>query len=661
VQYSKGERRLLAQELAYDKPNEQIVASGKLQLWDEGLFVSGERVSVNLATDEVRFETANFLLIDEHARGGAQKFALTDRNLVKIEDAFYTTCNPGQEDWIIKAKHIELDKVAEVGSAEDVTLEFFGTPVLYLPKMSFPLSNKRKSGFLTPSFRTGGETGFSVTVPYYFNIAPDFDATLSPRVMLKRGVMLGGEVRHLSHFGRSEMSAEYLPDDKVTDEKRGQFVFRHNGSFAPGWGADVDYNIVSDREYFEDFGNTLSVTSTRHLNQRADVTYAADRWSFLGRVQNYQTVDRTIAADDRPYKRLPQLLFNYDSRKGNYEFAYGFYAEGVNFDRRSSVDGLRLDAEPYVSYPMRTASAFLIPTAKLRYTHYSLNNTAAGVSNGQDRLVPSLSVDSGLLFERQAQLFGHSYVQTLEPRAFYLYKAFNDQTSLPIFDTSENTFSFAQLFRDDRFSGGDRVADVHQVSLAITSRVLDPRGAEIARASIGQIRHLRDRRVNLPGQVRQTDDSSDFVGELSARISRAWTINAGMQWNPHENRTDRTTVGVRYKPDAGTVVNASYRFIRDAVETSDISFRYPLRHDIGVVGRWNYALSDERTLEAVGGIEYNSCCWAVRAIARRFLSDTTGNYTNGVFLQLELKGLAGLGSNAEKFLQRSIPGYQNTF
>ncbi len=662
VQYSSGDRRLVAESLRYDKPNGHVLASGSVRVWDEGLFLYGEQANITLATDEAKVENADFILQDRHGRGSAQHLTLAGSQFVKVEDAFYTTCNPREEDWILKAKHIELDQVADIGYAHDVKVLFFDTPIFYTPFMTFPLSNRRKSGFLTPSAKVSGKTGFEVTVPYYFNIAPNLDATLSPRGMTERGLMIGGELRYLTTVGSGELSAEYLADDLETDQQRGLFVYRHRGEFSPGWSTDIDYNIVSDREYFEDFGNTLSVASTRHLNQRADIRYAAGRWSVLGRVQNYQTVDRTIAAVDRPYKRLPQVLFEYASPVRNRVFTYGTYAEAVHFDRRSSVTGIRLDVEPYLSYPVRTAGAFFIPTAKLRYTHYSLDDAAPGVSSDQNRFIPSFSIDSGLLFERNADLFGDQYVQTLEPRVYYLYKAFSDQSSLPVFDTAENTFSFVQLFRDDRFSGGDRVADLHQVSLALTTRLLNPDdGTELARASIGQIRHLRDRRVNLPDQPIQQDDSSNIVGEVSAKLLRPWTVNTGIQWNPHEGRTDRGIFGVRYKPDPDTVVNASYRFVRDAVETSDVSFRYPLRENIGLVSRWSYALADERTLEAVGGLEYEGCCWAVRAVARRFLSNTAGDYSNSVFLQLELKGLAGLGHNAEEFLQRSIPGYQNTF
>ena len=662
VQYGSGERRLLAESLTYDKPKGYVVASGSLKLWDNGLFVEGKRVEIDLGKDQVELQDPSFILQERHGRGGAQRMVISGRDLVQVEDAQYTTCNVGEEDWMLNAKHIALDKLEDVGTARDVTVEFMGQPIFYAPFLTFPLSNARKSGFLTPSFTIDDETGVEATIPYYFNIAPQLDATVWARPMTKRGGLVGGEVRYLTEFGGGDFSAEIVPHDTEDDETRGQVVFRHEGSFAPGWATNLEFSRVSDKEYFEDFGNTLNMTSTRHLQQLADVTYSRGNLSALARVQSFQTVDRTIAAQDRPYKRLPQVVVNYQTPERNRQLRYGVRAEGVSFDRRSSVTGVRADVEPFVSYPMRTASTFLIPTAKLRYTQYALDNTAAGIDDSPSRLIPTLSVDSGVFLERGTSMFGRNYVHTLEPRLYYLFQGFDDQRNIPVFDTGRNTFSFAQLFRDDRFNGADRVGDAHQFSVALTTRLLESgSGDELLRASIGQIHHFRDRRVQLPGAAVETTNSSDLVGELSARVTDAWSFTGGMHWSPDDNQTNRSIASLRYQPDDERVVNLAYRFVRDAVETSDVSFRWPLRHDIGLVGRWNYALADERTIDAFAGLEYNSCCWAMRAIARRFLSDISGDYSTSFFVQLELKGLAGLGRNAEKLLQRSIPGYKNPF
>ncbi|MEM7404969.1 MAG: LPS assembly protein LptD [Pseudomonadota bacterium] len=662
VQYGSGERRLLAESMRYDKPNAHIRATGKLKLWDEGLFVNGESAELDLSRDEADFRDATFLIEDSQGRGSAQRVILSGNELVRIEDAHYTTCSPQQEDWKLTAEHIRLDRVEDIGTARDVTVEFMGMPIFYSPWMTFPLSDTRKSGFLTPSFAAGGETGYETTIPYYFNIAPNLDATARARVMSKRGVMLGGEFRYLMPSYSGEVRGELVPSDLEDDDTRALLSLRHRHRFSPALRGLVSYDRVSDRSYFEDFGNKLNVTSTQHLDQRVELHYSNDGLSVLGRVQNYQTVDRTIPGTSRPYKRLPQVSMSYFTPLRNRTMRYGVEAEGTYFEREASIDGARFDVTPSVSYPMRTAGSFLIPTAKLRYTHYSLENTPVGQDNSIDRIIPTLSVDSGLFFDRSVSLFGDAYVQTLEPRVYYLFQGFDNQNNIPVFDTGEFTFNFAQLFRDDRFSSADRVGDANQVSLSLTSRLLSQDGGqELFRASVGQIRYFRDRSVTLPGAAVQRDDSSDFVGEVRAQLTSALNVTGGLQWNPHDGETNRSTVSMRYQPDDERVVNAAYRFVRGTAETTDLSFRWPLRHDTGLVGRWNYALADERTLDSFAGIEYSSCCWALRAIARRFLSDTTGDYTNGVFLQFELKGLAGLGRNAEQFLQRSIPGYKNPF
>lgn len=662
VQYNKGPLRMLGERMRYDKPNEKIYGKGDLQLWDKGLYLTGTEAEMDAVTGDWDVRDGTYIFEGSHAHGSAQRFAVTKDELISVEEATYTTCNPGDDAWLLEANHIELNQITDVGVARDVKISILGTPVFYSPYLTFPLSNERKSGFLAPSIGVSGSTGLDLAVPYYINIAPTMDATVGARVMSERGLMATGEFRYLTRVGEGDIRAELLPNDTEDGDSRGQLSVRHSGYFADSWLGTVDYNWVSDRDYFEDFSNTLSQSSTSFLTQSARVQHWDGAFYFSGLVHNYQTVDVTLPEASRPYAMLPQLRAQYIPTPRNRTLSYGGYAGATYFDNSSRVDGLRFDAEPYVSYPIRTAGSFFVPKAKLRYTQYSLNNDTPGRSDSPSRLIPSASIDSGLLLERPLEIGNSSFVQTLEPRAFYLFTAFDGQDHLPVFDTGQYTFNFAQLFRDNRFTGGDRVADAHQVSLALTSRLLAASdGSELVRASIGQIIHLRDRRVQLPGQAAETDGTSDLVAEIGATIYNNWSIRAGTIWDPHENRTERGTIGLRYQPSPDKVVNASYRFVRDTVETTDLSFRWPLLPDVGVVGRWNYALADEQTLEAFGGVEFDTCCWSFRAVGRRHLSDTTGDYTNSVFMQLELKGLAGIGRLTESFLERSIPGYQNPF
>jgi LPS-assembly protein len=392
------------------------------------------------------------------------------------------------------------------------------------------------------------------------------------------------------------------------------------------------------------------------------------------RLENYQTVDRTIAAVDRPYKRLPQINFNAYSPGGNNRFHYDLRSEFTYFDRGDNnslsvdnVTGARLDLMPSISYPYRTASTFLTPKIGLRYTQYDLHNTSTFESS-PSRLLPVLSVDSGVFFERDFSLFGKKSLQTLEPRIFYLYIPEENQDDLPIFDTGLYDFSFDSLFREDRFSGNDRLGDANQFTLALTSRLIDhDTGKEKAYVSLGQIYYLSDREVILPDGVKLDDDSSPFVAEIGTTLFNHWRLRGDMQWDPNTNTTEKLLAQVQYKPAANKVINLSYR-VRDTsgrstnlanIEQSDISFHWPLNQNWSMIGRWNYAIPENRSLEIFGGIEYDSCCWGFRAVARRFLTDIDGSFDTGIFLQLELKGLSGIGRKTVDFLKQKVPGYES--
>ena len=479
--------------------------------------------------------------------------------------------------------------------------------------------------------------------------------------MSDRGVQLQGEFRYLYDWGSGEIAGELLPrDSKRNDALRAGFSIDHRGWLSKRWFTDVNIDWVSDKSYFEELGTNLSIASRSYLEQRADLSYVGEYFNLSTRVQDYITLDRTVAAENRPYKRLPQLFFNTKFKRRNRALNFALRGEMTNFERDDSVRGLRSVLEPSVDFPIRTAGYFMTPKAKLRFTQYALDG-AANTDNNPSRLFPILSFDSGMFFDRQLDLGSSMFTQTLEPRLFYLYVPHDGQDDLPLFDTGEYTFSFAQLFRDNRFSGGDRQSDANQLTVALTSRLLDPaNGNEIIRASIGHIRYFRNRRVGLSGQSLDTRDGSNVVAELAANIDGHWRVRAGLQWQPEDNEAERATFGVRYRPDERRTVNASYRFIEDEVNRIDLSGAWPIDHRWRAVGRFEYSFDHDRILESFGGFEYESCCWGVRAVARRYLTDTQGNYNNAFFVQLELKGLAGIGG-ARAFLERSIPGYSGAF
>ena len=670
-------RQIRSDELVYDQSEEVIEARGDVRFWDEGVFVAGDTAQGKIDQDVISFTPATtFMLESEHGHGTAAEVKALGRERVIASDVTYTTCNPGDADWRITATEVEFDRVDDVGTARNMSLEFMGHRVFYLPWISFPLSSKRKSGLLTPAFGSSRSGGAEIAVPYYFNLAPNFDATLTGRAMSDRGMQAQGEFRFLSRtLGSGYLAAEHLPHDSKFDDDRTAFNLLHRRRWSERWSTDIRFEWVSDRDYLEDLGVNLSQSSRSNLPRRFDATYHGDAWDALVRFEDFTVLDRSIDPEDWPYARLPQITVRTNRPQINRAPNFAFEAETTHFDDDSRTTGTRVDLRPSFTWPNRTAQNFVTPKATLHVTQYKLDRTNAEANLDDDpaRVLPSFSLDSGLFLERPVTISDAPLVQTIEPRLYYLFVPYELQDDLPNFDTVRPSFTFAQLFRENRYSGRDRIGDANQVTLALTSRLLDERRVERASASIGQIRYFRDLKVTLDDDEPETGRASDLVVELAARPTRAWRLRAGLQYDTGTNRTERNVLSARYRPDRRSVLNLGYRLVRNinpskSIEQADLSFAWPLGANWRAVGRWLYALNKDsnRTLEALGGMEYDSCCWGFRVVARRFRSsarqsDDEDNYSNGVFLQLELKGLTGVGNRTEAFLTRSIPGYENEF
>ncbi|MGH8523201.1 MAG: LPS-assembly protein LptD [Gammaproteobacteria bacterium] len=677
VSLVREQQAVVADLLTYERGQGVIEAEGHLLLWDPALFWSGKYGRLDLDNDRAHLEHGEYRLLQRRGRGRARVIQLETReNVTHLKDVDYTTCSGRTPDWQLAAEHMKLDHTEEWGQAEQVVLRVRETPVFYLPYITFPISDKRKTGFLPPTVGSSSDGGFDLSTPYYWNIAPQHDATFQPRILSNRGVMLGGQYRYLLESGGGELDFEYLPvDAEFEDESRSLVGFTHEQDFARRRGnAFLTFNRVSDSEYFEDFGSNLAVSSTRYLPQRADISYRGDYFNLRGRLHGFQTIDPTIRPQNRPYKRLPQILFSSRLPARDREINLDFFGEATYFDRDQGPIGGRINLKPVISYPVHAAGGFLVPQVSLEHTQYYLENTA---DNRPSRTLPIASLDSGLVFERDLDFAALPAVQTFEPRIFYLYIPEQDQDELPIFDTAEYDISFGQLFRENRFSGHDRLGDANQIAVAITSRIIDhDTGWEHLRASVGQIFHFEDRRVTLPlgrdpardAEPDDTDPVSEIVAEITTRLPNGFSARGDLFWDPNDATVQKGLIGLRYGPDPDTIVNADYRINRDirglgrtAIEQTDLGFSWPLDPNWSVIGKWTYSLDTEETLEAAGGFEYNSCCWGVRAVARRFLSSATGEFDNAFFVQIELKGLAGFGRSTTSYLRRSIPGYEDEF
>ena len=656
VEVRTGERYLGADRVQYDPITGDVQAEGDVRFGDAQLEVSGTLASFDSALGGGRFSDTTFKLKDVNGRGAAKQISRIDPDVTILEGVTYTTCPDERDDWILTAPYIEIDRADEVGIARKARVDFKGVPILYLPYLSFPLSAKRKSGFLIPQIGASSRSGSDISAPYYLNLKPNMDMTVTPRYLSRRGLQLATELRYLTTSSAGNLDLEYLPNDDQLGSDRRLASLEHVTHFSDATTLTANISATSDGTYFQDLGNSLSAASITHLERRVDLDWHDDTWRVLGRVQNFQTLDEAIARDDRPYERVPQLV-----AMGEWPaLAFGLEprvdTELVNFQRNDGVTGQRLDLLPQLTLPLGPQGLRFTPGIALDYTRYELSDTAPGGPDELSRTTPIVTLDAHAVFERTVG--ASQRVQTLEPRARYTYIPLRSQDQFPVFDTGEPDFNFVQLFRDNRFTGIDRLGDADQLAVGVTSRLLDgSTGEEYLNATLGQIVYFEDRDVTLPGETPATQDLSDLLAEVGLHVSKRWNADVGYQWDPDQTRADKSAVRFQYRTPGRGVLNLGYRFRRAELEQTDVSFALPVGPRFDVVGRWNFSLPEEETLERFLGFEYQSCCWAMRVVTRRYVSTRSGDTESAIFLQLELKGLTSLGSPADDLLEHGILGY----
>ena len=603
------------------------------------------------------------------ARGEAERIDLQGENQIHLTAATYTTCKPGSDDWYLSAGELQLDYDNDVGSGKDATVRFFDVPILHSPWLSFPLNNERKSGFLAPSYGSGSSSGFTVGVPYYWNIAPNMDATFEPQLLTKRGWLLGGEFQYLDEaYGgkyRGGIELEYLPHDRQTNDDRWAVALRHRQTTANGFTGLLSYNRVSDNDYYTDLSSKITNTSRTQLLQQGSLTYGGGGWwSVTTNLQSFQTLQPDPENPvTKPYRLLPQITVN--ARQPDLWLTdssfFGQYTSFVHPDA-NMVEGQRTVLQPQISLPFVTPGWYVTPRVGVNLTHYSLSYPNAGVVGPDSitRTLPIFSIDSGMTFDRSSNWFGRDYTQTLEPRLFYLNIPYKNQNDIPIFDTALADFNFAQIFADNQFSGWDRINNANQLTAALSSRLIDPAsGAEIMRAMVGQRVYFSDDKVILPGTTLRRWDTSDFLAAFSGQVWPKVYLDAALQYDPGDQQFERYALSSRYTPEPGKALSATYSYNIDAaipIKQIDLAGQWPIGGRWQAVGRYNYSFLQSTPIEIIGGLEYNAGCWAVRTVAHR-LQTTEADSTTRFFVQLELNGLSSIGSNPLSLLQRRIPGY----
>ncbi len=688
VVISRGNRTLRTESATLYEASERAELHGQVRIEAPGLVLLGDHAEIDMASESAQLDDVAYLLSDAGFRGNAAAVAQSEQGDLLITEGSVTRCDPGNNTWRIDARSLAIGEGAVFGTARGAVVRVKDVPVFYMPYMRFPVTDERQSGWLFPNIGYSGEDGFDFSAPYYFNLARNYDATLTPRILSKRGLALEGEMRHLNRYGSTVLGAALLRKDDLfngaldrddfTDVNPGGefnkadrwlYAIDHRGRRGH-FETLIDYTAVSDADYFRDLGTGLSVASRIELERRGELSYRRGNWDARLWAQRFQRLDEITT---QAYQRLPQFDLSYSSQLlGPLQF--NLSTQAVSFDRDNDdlagiarIVGNRVHVQPELRLPFAWPFAFVELVGGYRYTRYDLRDVALGQDARPSRSIGYGSADGGLFFERDLNLFGTRMIQTLEPRLFYLYQESEDQALLPRFDVSRLTFSYNQLFRTNRFSGLDRIGDANQLSIGVSTALMNASsGRELLRASVGEIFYFRDRKVTLGGSVSDDDrqSSSAIAAQLRASIARHWRLSSTVVWDPHDNQIDESGFALGYRRGARRLLNLGYRNRRlERLDQTDVSILWPLGAKWGLLGRWNYDLKNDRTIDGFVGLEYNNCCWQFRVVARRFIENPSNllidqvRSDKGVFLQIVFKGLAGFGAKIDTMMARGIRGY----
>ncbi|AFT84515.1 LPS-assembly protein LptD [Paraburkholderia phenoliruptrix] len=661
--------------LHYDQDSDMADAYGQVRLNNNGTTFAGPEAHMRVDSSEGFMTAPKYHFNVTGGSGSAERVDLLDNERSVFTKGTYTACactdNPA---WYIKGSEFDFDTGADEGVAYNSVLFFQGVPVFASPWLSFPLSGERRSGILPPTFSLSSTNGFELSVPYYFNIAPNRDLTLTPRLISKRGVQLQAAFRYLSPTYSGSITGEFLPNDRLTKTNRYALYIQHNQNFGNGFGGYIYYNKVSDNTYPEDLSSSANqfMNGTQLLyQQEAGLTYNNGPWSVLAREQHWQTLTPSVA----PYGREPQLNVKYAKYNvGGFDF--GAEADYTNF-RITTADmtqGQRVMFNPYISYSVVGPGYFVTPKVQWHFASYNLNNISTDVPAGTPKnfteSIPTLTFDTGLIFDRSVRLFGEDYIQTLEPRLYYVYTPYRNQASAPLFDTAESDFGLAEIFTPNTFVGNDRIADANRLTAAITTRFINPAtGDERARFVIAQQYYFQDQRVTLlPNQTSTQATHSDLIVGASLKLGAGFASETAFQYNADNNQLVKTSVGFGFSPATGKVLNVAYRYTRanttldnEPINQVLVSGQWPLSHRVFGVGRFNYDLGGHRIVDGLVGLQYDADCWTLGAGIQRYANglNTSGQHQSSTrFLaQLTFKGLSSVDNGLIAAFRSSVAGY----
>lgn len=656
VQVRRDKQQLYSDRASYDHRSERVRAEGHILYSNEQLALQGEKAEAEMGKEAGQFDNADFYFPQRHGFGYAEKIIVQDADHSTLQKVRYSTCNPEVNGWLLSASRMEIDETRNLGQAYNAVFRFKGVPLLYTPYIDFPLSG-RKSGLLFPTIDISSVDGTDISQPVYWNIAPNYDATITPRNITGRGQMAMGEFRFLTEQTRGSLTAEYLPDDRIYGATREYYSINHQAQLGAGWSSQLVAHKTSDADYLNDLATSQGTTAkASHLERRFDLNYGYKEWKFLARMQDYQTLLGT-----EPYRRLPQLTLTRRAGNTPNNLQWDLQSEAVAFRHESKKpQANRLDIKPSVSYPLQGTAWFLTPKLAVRHTQYQLQDSI--LDQPASRNLPIASLDGGLFFERELNLGDSPYIQTLEPRLYALYVPYREQDDLPRFDTglpAINTIN--HMFRDNRFSGADRQGDAKQITAALTSRFIsEDDGRERVRASIAQIHYFTDREVGLtPTQAVDTREFSDIATELAFSPLNSLNFSLNALYDPYDNKSEQLSGKLRFSPGKKRVLNIDYIYKnRTGLQRQvDTSLLWPISRQWQFIGRWKYDIDNEAHLDLLGGLEYESCCWAVRLLARNQRDTLNDDLEHSVFITFEFKGMGRFGKKLESSLEDGLLNY----
>jgi len=642
VELFRADQHLRTERVLYDPISELLTVPGKVEYQDQQVWFRGQEASYSFRQESGWFTGIDYGLTGSVANGSAARAELLGGDTSVLYQLDYTTCPRERPDWQLSARELEFQHQEGVGTARGAKLTFKGIPILYAPYFWFPIDDRRRSGFLYPSLGHASDTGLEVGVPWYWNIAPNQDAVIEPRYFSERGFMLSGDYRFLTRRTRGFFELDYMPDDNDTGKDRYRYLFRHLAVPLTRWRTSLVIDRVSDDRYYQDFGTSLGQTSRQFLRSAAELYGVGRYWNFILTADDFQVIDESVSPSSEPYRRIPRLLYRVDRPLFDSGLSLAFDSELVYFDRDVGAIGARADLYPNLYWDLREHWGFLRPSFGYRFTAYQLDLDGEAGDESPSTGAPIASLDAGLVFDRRTT---EGDLQTLEPRVFYLYVPYRQQDDQPLFDTGDYTFGFSQLFNTNRFAGGDRQGDANQLSVAISTRRFEgPSGKVLWSLSMGQIFYFDRRKVQLEPDLYMDEDLSPFLAEFRWRPFSRISATAGVQWNWDASEVDLGMLGISYRGNNGRRASFEYRYRRDRVDQFDFRILWPINSRWRVLSRINYSFSDRDMLELQGGVEYESCCWAARAVVRRYLRNRDGDYRDAIYVELNLKGLASIGT-----------------